>query len=714
MKQVLIRQGQAIVEDVPAPMVEPGTALVRVRYSCISTGTETSVLRSSGILPLKRVLKQPEHLVKLARVVANEGVTRGRLLVQRFRGTRLPTGYSAAGHVIEVGEGVADVRPDDRVACAGDQHAYHAEVVRIPRNLLVPVPPDLDLAEASTVALGAIALQGLRRANPQLGETFAVIGLGILGQLTVQLLKANGCRVIGRDLDFHRVELAKRCGMDAGLDDSTGDAVEQVRRLTDGVGADGVIITAASTSSAAVNAAFRMCRRRGRVVLVGDVGLTIDRADFYQKELDFLMSTSYGPGRYDRNYEERGQDYPLAYVRWTENRNMREYLRLLAEGRVDARSLVTTVYPVEEAPAAYELLRSGIPRPLCLLLSYPGRPVLEQRRIVNPAARSTGTGRVRIAVVGAGAFARSAHLPNLQAMSQRFHLQAIVSRDGHNAVAVARQFRSTYASTDYQQVLDDPDVDAVLIATRHHLHAQMALQALRAGKHVLVEKPLAITQTELQSITSFFSTLESEQTPLLMTGFNRRFAPLAQQLRSHLQQRRNPMVLTYRFNAGYLPPDHWVHGVEGGGRNLGEACHAYDLLTFLTSARVRSVFARAIRPASRHYSHADNFAVTLEFDDGSVASVTYTALGSDAYPKEQLELYVDGEVATLEDFRRLAIVGTGTRTFSSRAPTKGHREELVAFADAVAHGGVWPIPLWQQVQATDIALQIESQINPRP
>jgi len=296
-------------------------------------------------------------------------------------------------------------------------------------------------------------------------------------------------------------------------------------------------------------------------------------------------------------------------------------------------------------------------------------------------------------------------------MSHRFYLQAIVSRNGHNAAATARQFGAAYAATDYHQVLDDPGVDAVLIATRHYLHAAMALEAILAGKHVLVEKPLAVTRAELESITSYFSSLKLDQTPLLMTGFNRRFSPLSRQLHSYLQKRNNPMVLNYRFNAGYLPPDHWVHGPEGGGRNIGEGCHTYDLLTYLTSSKVRSVQAQTIRPTTLYYGYADNFVVMLEFDDGSIATVTYTALGTDAYPKEQLEVYTDGKVLRLEDFRLFEIVGTMPKMHRMRAPAKGHREELEAFADAVAHGGAWPIPLWQQVQATDIALQVESQIH---
>lgn len=369
MKQVLIRQGRAVVEEVPAPLVEPGTVLVRVDHSCISVGTEMSGVRASGTPLWKKALRQPEKVRRVARLALSEGVSRARQAVEGQLGQAAPTGYSAAGTVLEVGEGIDDLLPGDRVACAGAQHAHHAGIVRVPRNLVVPVPDGVGFPAASTATLGAIALQGVRRATPTLGETFVVVGLGILGQLTAQLLRANGCRVVGTDLDRARIALAASLGMEAGVHPDDGDDVEQVARLTDGIGADGVIVTAASPSDAILATAFRMCRRKGRVVLVGDVGLHLDRADLYPKELDFLVSTSYGPGRYDRNYEERGLDYPVGYVRWTENRNLAEYLRLLAEGRVRVEPLVERVYPVAEAAEAYAALDAPGPRPLAVLLA---------------------------------------------------------------------------------------------------------------------------------------------------------------------------------------------------------------------------------------------------------------------------------------------------------------------------------------------------------
>lgn len=715
MKQILIKQGSAVVEEIPAPQAEPGTVLVHVNYSCISIGTEMSGVRASGLPLWKKALKQPEKMKKVLQMAVTQGIGRTRSLVDSKLSVGQPTGYSASGIVRETGYGIDDLQPGDRVACAGAQCAHHAEFIRVPGNLTVPIPDNVDFASASTVTLGAIALQGVRRANPTLGETFVVIGLGILGQLIVQLLKVNGCRVIGTDLDRSRINLALTLGMDRGIHPDDGSDIEEIIRFTDGIGADGVIIAASTPSNKVISAAFHMCRKKGRVVLVGDVGLNLNRADFYQKELDFFISTSYGPGRYDNLYEEKGLDYPVSYVRWTENRNMAEYLRLLSEGKVKVEPLIAATYPIEQAGNAYESLKAEGAKPLMILLSYPEhtRNATLLRTVPNPAANPAGPNRIRMAIVGSGDFAKGMHLPNLQALSDLYHIQAIMSRTGHNAVATAKQFNANYATTDYQQVLDDPEVDAVLIATRHSLHATMALKAIRAGKHVMLEKPLALTRAELREIEDFYLLSGSHSLPILMTGFNRRFSRHIRRMYELVKNRGNPMVLNYRMNAGYIPLNHWVHTEEGGGRNLGEACHIYDLFTYLTGSKVISVNAKAIRPAGNYYSCRDNFVTTITFEDGSVATVTYTALGSKEYPKEQLEVFVDGKVLFLNDYRKLTVVGAKVKGTETKRIDKGQKEELEAFARTLQKGGEWPIPLWQQVQATEIAFRVEEEIGGR-
>jgi predicted dehydrogenase/threonine dehydrogenase-like Zn-dependent dehydrogenase len=706
VKQVLIRGAQVEAADVPAPVLEPGTVLVRVELSCISSGTEMSGIRASATPLWRRAVSQPAKVRQVAQTVASQGLAATRNIIETRLRASEPLGYSAAGTVIEVGEGIDDIRLGDRVGCGGAQSAHHAEVIRVPRNLTVPIPENLGFAEASTVTLGAIALQGVRRAQPTLGESFVVIGLGILGQLTAQLLRANGCRVIGTDLDPDRIRQALELGMDVGVDSSSDADIDQVARLTAGIGADGVIITAATPSDSVVSAAFRMCRKKGRVVLVGDVGLDLNRADIYEKELDFFVSTSYGPGRYDRGYEERGLDYPVGYVRWTENRNMAEYLRLVGDGRVRLAPLLSATYPIDRAADAYEALASGAAKPMIVLLSYPERSGTIERVIPNPQARAAQVGALRVALVGAGGFAKGMHLPNLQGLPDRYQLHAVVSRTGYNAEATARQFGARYATTEFERVIEDPDVDLVIIATRHNLHAEMTLAALRHGKHVLVEKPLALTREELDSIVKWFDE-DAEIQPILVTGFNRRFSRFARRIAELTADRSNPMILDYRMNAGYIPLDHWVHTEEGGGRNRGEACHIYDLFTYFTGGHVSDVQARSIRPRTGHYSSSDNFVATIGFSDGSVATLTYTSLGSAEHPKEQLEVYVDGKVLVLDDYRKLTVAGDASKQVDTKTSDKGQKDELIALSEAIRAGGEWPIPLWEQVQATEIALAVE-------
>ena len=504
MKQVLVRQGEVVVHEVAAPLVEPGTVLIRVAASCISVGTEMTGVQASGVPLWKRALAQPAHVKRVVDMVASQGIARTFDFVRGTVGAELPIGYSAAGTVLAVGEGVEDLSPGDRVAGAGAQCAFHAEVIRVPRNLCVPVPDAVGVDAAATVTLGAIALQGVRRLAPTLGETFVVVGLGLLGQLTVQMLKANGCRVIGLDLDPKRADLAVQLGLDLAVGAEDGPVSVQVQRLTGGIGADGVVVTASSASSEVLNQAFRMCRKKGRVVLVGDVPIAIDRGDIYAKELDFLISTSYGPGRYDRRFEEEGADYPVAFVRWTENRNMLAYLDLLAAGRVTVAPLVGARYGLDDAPAAYAALKSG-DKPLMVLLDYPDAPVPAAGRVVNPRAAAAVSGALRIALIGAGAFAKAVHLPNLKAMGDAVTLRAVISRTGHGALVLARQFGAAYSATDVEQAFSDPEVDAVVIATRHDSHGSLVLRALEAGKHVFVEKPLALTADELDAIEAFYA-----------------------------------------------------------------------------------------------------------------------------------------------------------------------------------------------------------------
>jgi predicted dehydrogenase/threonine dehydrogenase-like Zn-dependent dehydrogenase len=703
VKQVLIRGGGVGVEDVPAPVASPRGILVRVEWSCVSVGTESASVAMSGLPLYRRALKQPEHAKRALEIAKNEGFVRTFKRIRGQLAAGLPTGYSAAGVVVGVGTEVDGFAIGDRVACAGAGIANHAELIDVPVNLAVRTPDGVELDAASTVTLGAIALQGVRRAAPALGDAVGVIGLGVLGQLTVQLLRAAGCRVLATDLDPARVALA----VAHGAEDASGDFAARAHALTGGFGADAVIVTAATSSSDPMHEAAQACRRKGRVVIVGDVGLELRRSDLYEKELDVVMSTSYGPGRYDPVYELEGQDYPLGYVRWTENRNMEEYLRLLATGALDLSTLPQEQYAIDDAETAYAAL-GGERKPLLVLLSYPERADADRRRVETRTV-APKSGRIGVALVGAGAFAQGSHVPNLQKLDDRFQIRAVVSRTGATAKAVASRTNAAYATTDVAEVLADPEIDLVLIATRHDLHAAQTLEALHAGKHVFVEKPLALDENELARIEAFYT--DNADAPLLMTGFNRRFSPAIARARELLAARTTPLVADYRMNAGYLPLDNWVHGPEGGGRNIGEACHVYDLFDSLVGgAEVEAVTAQSIRTDGTRLAANDNFVATIRYADGSVCTLTYTALGNREHPKERMEIFADDTVITLDDYKSLAVTGAG-RGWHASTQQKGHLQELEALAAAIRDGSPWPIPLEEQLRALQIAFSVEARIR---
>jgi predicted dehydrogenase/threonine dehydrogenase-like Zn-dependent dehydrogenase len=665
-------------------------------------------MKMSGLPLYRRALKQPENVSRVVAMMKEQGVA---ATVKRVRGkldSGIATGYSAAGEVVAVGDSVQGLHVGDRVACAGAGVANHAEVIDVPVNLCANIPPQVETRDAATVTLGSIAMQGVRRANPTLGETFVVLGLGILGQLTVQLLKASGCHVVGADIESQRISLALDAGMDEGSAPSRDELLQRVLAITDGFGADGVIVTAASTSDEVISVAAQATRKKGRVVLVGDVGLGLQRSDWYNKELDFLVSTSYGPGRYDPYYEVEGQDYPIAYVRWTEQRNMQAYLRLLANSEVSLAHLPQETFAVDAAPAAYQRVSGDGKKPMLVFLDYPQRSDVLSRTVKVAQVRKVAADSIGVGVAGAGSFAQGVHIPNIMKLNADFSLRSVHSKTGANATAVARQFQVALATTDYDELLRDADIDLLLIATRHDSHAALALRALQAGKHVLVEKPLAMQESELQAIEEFYA--EFPHGPVLMTGFNRRFSPAMRQAARILKNRATPLVLNYRMNAGFIPADHWVQGSQGGGRNIGEACHIYDLFNYFTGAEVVDVKVSSLRPRSKQWMANDNFIANVSYDDGSICSLTYTALGNTRFPKERMEIYADSTVLYMDNFKSLSATGGTHKGWSSQTVEKGHFEELLALRDTLKTGGDWPISLADQLSATRISLEVERQI----
>lgn len=629
-------------------------------------------------------------------------------------------GYSAAGEVIAVGEGVKDFAVGDWVACAGAGQANHADYVCVKRNLVAKIPKGCPLEHAATTTVGAIAMQGVRRADPKLGEIVVVIGLGLIGMITVELLKASGARVVGIDINKARVRKAMELGIDAVTAEPT-QLWPLVRDMTDGQGADQTIITAASKSHALINQAMEVTRRRGRVVIVGDIGLKPERAHFYRKEIDLLMSTSYGPGRYDATYEEEGRDYPYGYVRWTQNRNMQSYLDLIASGRIDIAPLIERIVPVDDAPATYrELAQSGQPLPLGVLLSYPENELPQPQapdsaKIILRGARSPQTGRINYALVGAGAFGTHMLVPQMDKRSDRYFLRAVVSRDAVRGGNFARSRRVQILASGIDEVLRDASIDLIVIATRHSDHAQQTIAALEAGKSVFVEKPLALTWSELDAVRSAYEAASKKPNPpLLMVGFNRRFAPAVEKLQEVLAGRRSPLIVNYRLNGGYIAPDHWIQGRDGGGRNIGEACHMYDLFRCLSGARVRAITASAIDPGRSTYLRSDNFTAGITYEDGSVGNLVYTALGpKEGLPKERIEIFCDGEAYVLDDFKSLTQASTGEVLWQSKTVDKGHFTELSKFADAIASGGVSPISFEEIAETTAVSFHIEDMLHGR-
>lgn len=670
MKQVVLRNGQPLVADAPAPSPQAGYVLVANDTSVISSGTErAAVSDGGGSLPM-RAVRNPDLVLLTLRHAREHGIRDTVELVRNAVSDDTVLGYASAGVVLDTG-GLGDFLVGERVACAGAGRANHAELVSVPGNLVAPVPAEVSLRDAAFTTLGAIALQGVRRAQLSLGERVAVVGLGLLGLLTVQIARAAGCPVIGIEPDAGRRDLALRFGADTVL--TPDGAPEKVREWAAGLGVDTAIVTASGTSNQIVNDAVAMVRRKGRVVPVGDVGLAFERGPLYQREADVLISTSYGPGRYDPLYEEAGVDYPPAYVRWTENRNMEEFLRLLAAGQVDVEPLITLELPVDQAAEAYGALRRQ-PPPLAALLRYPDAPARAEGVAatvrVPPLRRRRTPGQsrtVRVGLVGPGSFVRATHLPNLRADGAA-PLVAVAARRGTAATDVARAAGGdAEATTDWHRVVEHPDVDLVMIGTRHDSHAEIAAAALRAGKSVFVEKPLGLTREEIDDVWQAGGGDDAQ----LMIGFNRTLAPLSQRLRGELAGVSGPLQVVIRVNAP-LSADHWLNDAkEGGGRILGEGCHFLDYANWLCGAPSR-VSAAAV-PAPPGVETVESASITVGYENGSVATVHYSGLGPATLPKERFEVLAGGRAWVLDDFRRLiSFDGAGERIVEEGGGDKGH------------------------------------------
>jgi len=682
MKQVCLVQGQIEVLEVPPPSCRPNGVLVRTSHSLISTGTEMTVTAGGGDSLVRKALANPELVRKVLDKVSTVGLKQTIDLVRARQTSTIPLGYSAAGDVVEVGTAVRRFKVGDRVACAGAGYANHAEVNFVPGNLVARIPCDVSNATAAFTTLGAIALQGVRRLGPVLGEQVVVVGLGLVGQLTVQLLRLSGCRVFGVDLLRARVDLAVRLGAEDGVSPDERDPLPTVMEWTNGIGADGVIVCASAGDVGVLNRSFDLCRRKARVVLVGDVPIRISRDKIYRKELDFMISCSYGPGRYDPAYEEDGLDYPLAYVRWTEGRNLVEILRLFASGALRVDGLVHSCVPVEKAQEAYAALQSA-GRPIAVLLEYEGTREHSIAPAPVPELRlkaGSKPGQIVLGIIGAGVFFKSVHLPNL-IRHGGFFIKHVCARTALNMRGLDLGRTPPNIVTDPDVIFRDPEVDGVLIATRHDLHGPLSLAAADAGKHIFVEKPLALTAAECWET---LAKVEDAKV-LLSVGFNRRFAPLAREARALMAQVREPKTVLYRVNAGPLPADHWLrHPAEGGGRLVGEGVHFFDFVRWIVGAEPVAVQAGALDRGPAAGIDPDNVAVTVSFADGSLGIIVYVSQGSTDLAKERIEIFGGNQAIVIQDFQALEAHGVKRQTSGrSRIVDKGHYEILENFHDAL-------------------------------
>jgi predicted dehydrogenase/threonine dehydrogenase-like Zn-dependent dehydrogenase len=684
MKQIIqdLKSGDTILEEVPVPRVGSGKVLIKTHRTLVSLGTEKMLVSFGQSSLIEKARQQPERVKDVLNKMKVDGIQPTLETVHRKLSSPLPLGYSQAGVVIEVGKGVNEFKPGNRVVSNGN----HAEYVSVPQNLVTKIPDGVSFEEASFTVVGAIGLQGIRLANPTFGETVVVIGLGLIGLITCQLLRANGCRVIGFDFDEDKLKLAEKFGVIA-VNSGKQDPVRYIENITNQIGADAVIITASTKSNSVIKQAANMSRKRGRIVLVGVIGLEIDRADFYEKELTFQVSCSYGPGRYDEEYEQKGHDYPLAFVRWTEKRNFEAVLEAIRSGALDVKSLITERVKLEDYLQIYGDMSNS--KSIASIIEYPveaditvGVTDPTMRTVIassKPFSASTGT----MAIVGSGNFTQAMILPALKKAGAS--MKYVVSSGGLSSTTLAKKYDILKSSTDLNAVLSDPEVDGVVITTQHNLHANMTIQALQAGKHVFVEKPLALNKDELNNIIDVYNTTEKSVT----VGFNRRFSPHAQKIRSLIGSKPGLMNIIATMNAGYIPPDVWVHDLEsGGGRIIGEACHYVDLITYFTGSKVVEVSMHAMGqdPAE----NTDNASIHLKYENGSLGVINYFANGNKSYSKERIELYYQGKNLIIDNFRTLDGYGFG-KWFGSRIlktkQDKGHHKQFELLTKNWKEGG---------------------------
>jgi len=686
MKQIIqsFKTGETILEEVPAPIVGKGQVVIQTSRSLVSLGTERMLVEFGKSNLISKARQQPDKVKQVLDKIKTEGLMPTLEAVFNKLGEPLPLGYCNVGKVIAVGEGVSEFKVGDRVASNGQ----HAEFVSVPKNLVAAIPDSVSDEEAAFTVIGSIGLQGIRLLNPTLGETIVVTGLGLIGLITAQLLKANGCKVIGVDLDESKLVLAKECGI-IPFNPKDGNVIKFVEDHTNGVGADGVIITASAKSNEIISQAAQMSRKRGRIILVGVIGLDISRAEFYEKELTFQVSCSYGPGRYDDNYEGKGIDYPLPFVRWTEKRNFEAILQAIESGALKVKEMITEVIDLDSYQEIYGEIGSS--KSIASILKYKEEKVLEPKRSVEVNKVQLDKSKATIGVIGAGNFTKMTMLPALKDTGA--NLKYIASRGGVSGTAMAQKHNFSHSTSDYTEINKDADVDAVLITTRHNLHASMTIEALEAGKHVFVEKPLALNNVELDRIIEE----QAKSGKSVTVGFNRRFSPHAVKMKSLVQNSKMNVIAT--MNAGFIPENVWVHDLKvGGGRIIGEACHFIDLITYLTGSKVVSVCMNAM--GVNPEENTDNATLLLKYENGSTGVINYFSNGSKAYSKERVEVYSQERTLVMDNFRLTQ--GFGFKGFKKLKTKldKGHKNQFSNYIKTLKNGGEALIPFDEIINTT--------------
>jgi predicted dehydrogenase/threonine dehydrogenase-like Zn-dependent dehydrogenase len=709
LKQLIqnFKSGELYVDEVPVPSLSTGFVLIENKFSLISSGTERGTVKVAQAGLLGKARQRPDLVAQVLQSIRKEGISATLKKVQTKLDSLKALGYSSAGVVLASMDKSSKFQAGLRVACAGQDYASHAEVVAVPQNLVARIPDNVSFEEAAFTTLGAIALQGVRQAEPRLAENVCVIGLGLLGQLTCQLLRANGCHVLGIDLSDRLVALAGEHSADVAINRNQPDLEKICASFTKGLGFDSTIITAAAPTNDPIELAAELSRKKGKVIIVGAVKMDVPRdPHFYRKELDLRMSCSYGPGRYDSTYEEDGMDYPYAYVRWTEQRNMEAFLALVSKKLINLKPLITQQFEIDEAEKAFDIVLGKTQEPhIGILLRYPENSSKAKTRIQVADSDKLKSSTITVGFIGAGSFAQSYLIPNAKAKGAALH--TVSNARGITSKNVAQKFGFVYSSSSAEDVIHSTEINTIFIATPHNSHASLVAAALLAGKHVFVEKPLSIDYEGLEEVTESRKVSKG----VLMVGFNRRFSSAAQEIRKRIAFLKEPVVMNFRVNAGIISKDHWIQKSEiGGGRIIGEMCHFFDLMEFLSGAHPVKVMAESIQTTNDKFVNQDNVSIVVKFANGSVGTLTYISNGDTSLPKEKLEVFCGGLVGVINDFRNVTIYSNGKES-KIECNGKGHREEVSAFIAAIQQSGKDPIPFDSVVRTTLVSFKAIESLN---